>query len=115
MSSFCLISHLRWFSFARIRVLHFLHNWLLMDESELVSLADQLLLELFLALGLQKLLSEGNVGEHRSKCSTEFNGCLGAFLKKTSQESLLDLSSVSEPQDGAKFLFCFIEGMRIDR
>lgn len=89
---FSLISHLKWFSSAWIRVLHFLHNWLLVDYRELVSLADQLLLELFLALGLQKLLSEGNVGEHCSKCPTELDGCLGAFLKKENikRVSMLD-------------------------
>ncbi len=79
---FALLSHLKRFPFAWIWVFHFLYAQLLTDYGELLSLVDQVLFELLLGLGLQKLLSEGNVGEHRGKCSTEFNGRLGAFLER---------------------------------
>lgn len=75
-------SHLKCFPSAWIRVLHLLYDRLLVDYGELLSLVDQLLLELVLGLGLQKLLPEGNVGEHRGESSTEFDGRLGAFLKR---------------------------------
>lgn len=77
-----LFSHLKCFPFTWVWVLHFLYDRLLIDYRKLLSLADQLLFELFLCLGLQELLSEGNVGEHRRKCSAKFNRCLGAFLRR---------------------------------
>ena len=53
-----------------------------MSYRELLSLVDQLLFELLLGLGLQELLPEGDVREHRGKCSAELDGRLGAFLKR---------------------------------
>lgn len=76
-----LLPHLKCFSSTWIRVLHFLFDRLLLDNGELLSLADQLLFELLLGLGVQELLSEGHVGEHRRKCSAQFSRRLGAFLK----------------------------------
>lgn len=81
-----LLSHLKWFPSTWICILHFLYDRLLADYRELLSLVDQLLFELLLSLGVQKLLSEGNVGEHRGECSTQFNGRLGAFLKRDNDE-----------------------------
>lgn len=85
----CLLSHLKWFSSAWIGVLHFLHDRLLVDYGELLSLADQLLFELLLGLGLQELLPEGNVGEHGSECSAQFNRRLGAFLKRFTRKLII--------------------------
>lgn len=75
------LSHLKRFPFTWIRVVHLLLVLLLVGDGELLTLADQLLLELLLALRLQEFLPEGDVGEHRSEGSAQFNGRLGAFLK----------------------------------
>lgn len=76
-------SHLEWFALPRVRILHFLWCvWLLADDGELLPLVDQLLFELLLALGLQELLSKGNVWEHGGKRPAKLNRCLGAFLRK---------------------------------
>lgn len=75
------LSHLKRFPFTWIRVVDLLLDLLLAGDRELLTLADQLLFELLLALRLQKFLPEGNVGEHRGEGSGEFNGRLGAFLK----------------------------------
>lgn len=76
-----LLPHLKCFSSTWIWVLHFLFDRLLLNNGELLSLADQLLFELLLGLGFQELLSEGHVGEHGRKCSAQFRRRLGAFLK----------------------------------
>lgn len=76
------LSHLKWLPSAWIGVLLFLRNGLLLDCGELLSLGEELLLELLLRPGRQEPLSEGDVGEHRGKRSTKLNRRLGAFLKK---------------------------------
>ncbi len=88
----CRLSHLKWFSTAWIWVLHFLHNRLLVHDGELLSLVDELLFKLLLCLGLQELLPEGNVWEHGGKCSGEFNGRLGAFLKRRMKKAKMHSS-----------------------
>lgn len=76
------LSHLKCLPSPWIWVLLFLYNGLLLDCGELLSVGEQLLLELLLCLGLQEPLSEGDVREHRGKRSAKFNRRLGAFLKK---------------------------------
>lgn len=80
-------SHLEWFPLPRVRILFFLWCvWLLADDGELLPLVDQLLFELLLALGLQELLSKGNVREHGGKGPAKLNCCLGAFLWEGKKE-----------------------------
>lgn len=53
---------------------------LLVGGHQLVALQHQRLLKLFLRLGLQQFLAEGDIGKKRGEGPSQLNGRLGAFL-----------------------------------